>query len=61
MRVKDISWSLKPIFSEEIARELGYQKYKPELIDWVIGMAASLVIGVFIVGVMVLVVTQIKY
>lgn len=37
---------MKPVFSEEVARELGYQKYWPEKSDWVKGTVFCLAVGV---------------
>lgn len=33
---------MKPAFDEEVARELGYQKYYPELKDWIVVIIAVL-------------------
>lgn len=41
---------MKPVFDEEVARSLGYQKYWPELHDWVIAIIATLVVTLAIVG-----------
>lgn len=29
---------MRPIFDEEVAREIGYQKYQPDWKDWVFGV-----------------------
>lgn len=41
---------MKPLYDEEVARELGYQKYWPELHDWVFTTAGVLVFGIVCVG-----------
>jgi hypothetical protein len=33
---------MKPIFTEDVAREIGYQKYRPEFVDWVVGTAVCI-------------------
>ena len=33
---------MKPVFSPEVAQELGYQKYWPEWQDWAFGTLAVL-------------------
>ena len=41
---------MKPIFSPEAVQELGYQKYWPELHDWIFGTAICLVAGIIFMG-----------
>lgn len=44
---------MKAIFSDEVARELGYQKYWPELHDWVLATCGVLAALVFLAGIFV--------
>lgn len=46
---------MKAIFSDEVAQELGYQEYWPELKDWVIATIACLAAGVLFVGLLCLI------
>lgn len=47
---------MRPVFSEEVARELGYQKYWPEKKDWAIAtflvLAAGVVFVCLLIGVL---------
>lgn len=52
---------MRPVFTEEVARELGYQEYWPEKMDWVIGTVAVLLGSVIFMGLMVGAVMLIKY
>ena len=51
---------MKPLFDPEVAKELGYQTYWPELSDWIIGTVACLVGGVVVVGGLVFLVTALS-
>lgn len=44
---------MRALFSEEAARELGYQKHWPEKKDWVLAVLGSLAAGGVFVGVIV--------
>lgn len=33
---------MKPVYSPEVAQELGYQKFSPELKDWIIATLGCL-------------------
>lgn len=43
---------MKPMFSEEVVRELGYQKYWPEKSDWAIATAIGAFTCVVFIGVL---------
>ena len=51
---------MKPMFSPEVAQELGYQEYWPELHDWVFATIACLVGGFVITGGFILLVNYLK-
>lgn len=43
---------MKKVFTDEVARELGYQKYWPERSDWFLGISGALLImGIVSVGI----------
>lgn len=51
---------MRPLFTEEVARELGYQKYWPELHDWVFATIACLLGGFLLTGILIVGVMLIK-
>jgi hypothetical protein len=41
---------MKPVYTAEVAQEIGYQKFRPELHDWIFATAGCLVFVFGIVG-----------
>lgn len=41
---------MKPVFTPEVAQELGYQKYWPEKKDWAIGFGIAVVVAAIFAG-----------
>ena len=51
---------MRPLFSEEVAKELGYQTYWPELHDWIFATVACVLFGFLFTGILVGVVLLFK-
>lgn len=43
---------MKPVFDEAVTRELGYQKYWPELSDWLVALGV-VVLALGVVGILI--------
>ncbi len=46
---------MRPVFPDDVARELGYQKYEPELHDWILATLGCLAVCAIFVGFVLLV------
>ena len=47
---------MKKVFDDEVANELGYQKYSPELHDWIFAVVGVLGCYFLFVGIILLIV-----